>query len=332
MNYKDKVQHPWQSGPTELIAHAIEHYRRDTESDNRIAFLLFDVGVETLFKTFLTLPDGVIQFQTKRNERLQAAEGNFHELLRAVKDSSLKKASKFNFAHIEHFHDLRNTLYHQGNRVTTVPMDQLEEYAGLAIELLKEYLDIEIDEDNKQDLVQPNHFLILARIRKNIASLESNAPLMVEHLYPQIAARKIEAHLRHIRTDTGPDNMALQPSVRAKLVQQRIDAFNKITGWDFTEDDHELIENIIDNPEQLHIWLAFEEISNGNSGKAWIRYKATVNFLELELKDDGIGKMDVKTYDSMEKWTGEKAKSVYDWIKTHIPDVEPKAYAWSFQI
>ena len=194
------------------------------------------------------------------------------------------------------------------------------------------YASLEYKLDNKQDLVQPNHFLILARIRKNIASLESNAPLMVEHLYPQIAARKIEAHLRHIRTDTGPDDMSLQPSVRAKLVQQRIDAFNKITGWDFTEDDHELIENIIDNPEQLHIWLAFEEISNGNSGKAWIRYKATVNFLELELKDDGIGKMDVKTYDSMEKWTGEKAKSVYDWIKTHIPDVEPKAYAWSFQI
>jgi hypothetical protein len=329
MSYKDKVQHPWQSGPTELIAHAIEHYRRGTESDNRIAFLLFDVGVETLFKTFLTLPDGVVQFQTKRNERLQAAEGNFHELLRAVKDSNPKKASKFNFAHIDHFHDLRNTLYHQGNRVTTVPTGQLEEYSKLAIQLLKEYLDIEIEEDNKQELVQPDHFLILARIRKNIASLESNAPLMVEHLYPQIAARRIEAQLRHIRTDTGPDDMSYQPSVRAKFVQQRIDAFNKITGWDITEDDHELVENIVDNPEQLHIWLAFEEISNGDSGKAWIKYKVTVDFLELELKQDKIGKMDVKTYEMMEKWTGEKAKSVYDWIKTHIPDVEPKEYAWS---
>lgn len=330
MSYKDKVQHPWQSGPTELIAHAIEHYRRSTESDNRIAFLLFDVGVETLFKTFLTLPDGVIQFQIKRNERLQAAEGNFHELLRAVQNSNPKKASEFNFAHIEHFHDLRNTLYHQGNRVTTVPTNQLEEYARLAVTLLKEYLEVEIDEANEQVSVEADYFRALTRIRKNIESLKSNSALVVEYLYPQIASRKIEAQLRQIRTDTGPDDVFYPPSVRAEFVLQRIDAFNKITGQEFAEDDHKVIEDIIDNPEQLHVWFAFEEIDNDDWRKDWEKYNSAADFLERE--QDKVSKADDKRYEELDNWTSEKAKSVYEWVKAHVPDVEPKKYVRLFRI
>jgi hypothetical protein len=323
-NYKDKIQHPWQSGPTELIAHAIEHHHKGTESDNRIAFLLFDVGVETLFKTYLTLPDGVAQFQIKRSERLQAAEGNFHELLRAVQNSNPKKGSEFNFAHLEYYHELRNTLYHQGNRVTTVSTHQLEEYAGVAVKLLKEYLDIEVNEANEQELVQPNKFQGLARIRKNIASLEFNSSLMVEHLYPQIVTRKIDAQLRHIRTTTGPDDESYQPSVRAEFVQQRIDEFNKITGWDFKEDDYKFIENIIDHPERLAIWLAFEETDNDDWRTHWMQYCSMVDFVEREQYKGG--KIDDKKYEEIDRWINEKAKGIYEWVRGHIPDVTPKEY------
>jgi hypothetical protein len=73
ISYKDKIRHPWQSGPTELISHAIEHLHNRTEFDNRIAFLLFDVGVETLFKTFLMLPDEVTGAKTSFQKRKDAA-------------------------------------------------------------------------------------------------------------------------------------------------------------------------------------------------------------------------------------------------------------------
>ena len=53
----------------------------------------------------------------------------------------------FNFAHIEHYHALRNTLYHQGNQVIAVPIKQLEGYAKLAVELLNEYLEIDLSEN-----------------------------------------------------------------------------------------------------------------------------------------------------------------------------------------
>ncbi len=139
-----KIDHPWQVGPTELIEFALERMHKGSDFDRRLAFLILDVGVETLFKTFLTLPDSVMQFQIKRGERFQAAEGNFHELLHGIQNAGPKKATKFNFAHIEHYHNLRNTLYHQGNQVTAVPMNQLRGYAELAVALLQEYLDVDL--------------------------------------------------------------------------------------------------------------------------------------------------------------------------------------------
>jgi len=139
-----KTQHPWQVGPTELIEFALERMHKGSDFDRRLAFLVLDLGVETLFKTFLKLPESVMQFQIKRGERLEASEGNFHELLRGVQNSNPTKASRFNFGYIEYYHNLRNTLYHQGNQAMAVPVKQLEGYATLAVELLREYLEVDL--------------------------------------------------------------------------------------------------------------------------------------------------------------------------------------------
>lgn len=142
-----KIQHPWQTGPTELIEFALDRMNKGSDFDRRLAFLILDIGVETLFKTFLTLPESVMQYQIKRADRIEASQGNFHELLGGMKSANPKKASMFNFAHIEHYHALRNTLYHQGNQVIAVPIKQLEGYAKLAVELLNEYLEIDLSEN-----------------------------------------------------------------------------------------------------------------------------------------------------------------------------------------
>ncbi len=144
-----KTQHPWQVGPTELIEFALERMHAGGDFDRRLAFLILDVGVETLFKTYLTLPDGVTQFQIKRGERYEAVDGNFHDLLRGVQNANPKKASAVNFPYIEHYHNLRNALYHQGNQVTAVPMNQLEGYAKLAVNLLKTYLEVDLSKKLK---------------------------------------------------------------------------------------------------------------------------------------------------------------------------------------
>lgn len=141
-----QTQHPWQVGPTELIEFALERMHKGSDFDRRLAFLILDVGVETLFKTYLTLPEMVVSFQSKRGERLEAAEGNFHDLLRGVQAANPKKATTLNFAYIEYYHNLRNTLYHQGNSVTAVPIYQVEGYAKLAVDLLRDYLEIDLSD------------------------------------------------------------------------------------------------------------------------------------------------------------------------------------------
>lgn len=145
-----KIQHPWQVGPTELIEFALERMHQGSDVNRRLAFLILDVGVETLFKTYLTLPSSVVQFQNNRKERDVAVEGNFHELLNGIQTSNPEKASKFNFAHIVHYHRLRNTLYHEGSQVAAVPMHQLEGYAKLAVSLLREYLDVNLSQKLKR--------------------------------------------------------------------------------------------------------------------------------------------------------------------------------------
>jgi hypothetical protein len=148
-----KIQHPWQVGPTELIEFALERMHNGSDFDRRLSYLILDVGVETLFKTYLTLPDGVTQFQTKRSDRYAAVDGNFHELIQGVQNANPKKASAFNFAYVHHYHNLRNTLYHQGNQVTAVPMNQLEGYAKLAVNLLREYLDVNLSSKLKRSSI-----------------------------------------------------------------------------------------------------------------------------------------------------------------------------------
>ena len=161
------TDHPWQHGPTELISYALEHMHGDTDFDRRLAFLLLDVGVETLFKTYLTLPEEVTGTAMPFGKRKDAAEGNFHELVRGISVAAGARLAGYNLAHVQFYHDLRNKLYHQGNGVT-VPTNQVKSYAELATNLLGVLLDVDLSEqlagpgrpargnDNKCDSFKPD--------------------------------------------------------------------------------------------------------------------------------------------------------------------------------
>ena len=79
---------------------------------------MLDVGIETLFKTYLTLPDRVTGAQGNFAERKKAAEGNFHDLVAGVEKAASTQIQDCNLSHVQYFHDLRNKLYHQGNGIT----------------------------------------------------------------------------------------------------------------------------------------------------------------------------------------------------------------------
>lgn len=193
----NSLKHPWQNGPTELIRYAIKHVHSSSDFDSRIAYLMLDVGIETLFKTYLTLPDDVTKVQTKFFERQQAAEGNFHELVRGVGKAANEKLKDFNLSHIQFYHDLRNKLYHQGNGIT-IPRENVYAYAKLATDLLKILLDVDLSEYLQQPEIdaQKNAELSLrqltlenkkALVDIELQKLEDDLMLVVETITPKLA-------------------------------------------------------------------------------------------------------------------------------------------------
>lgn len=187
------VIHPWQSGPTELIQYAIKHLHSQNDVDRRIAYLLLDVGVETLLKTFLTLPDEVTNSQLKFADRKQASIGGFHELVRGVGKAAGNKLNNINLSHIQYYHDLRNKLYHEGNGIT-VPPENINAYAKIAVELLKALLGVDLtDEYLKPEFDAQKS----ARISKLRAILEENYDLRNKALNElhEILLLVLEKHL-----------------------------------------------------------------------------------------------------------------------------------------
>jgi len=116
---------------------------KGSDFDRRLAFLILDIGVETLFKTFLQLPEEVTGTKASFSERMKASEGNFHELTQGVKKAAGNRLDNIDLTHIQFYHDLRNKLYHQGNGIT-VPADKVKGYASIAVECLKSLLEVDL--------------------------------------------------------------------------------------------------------------------------------------------------------------------------------------------
>lgn len=141
-----KTQHPWQVGPTELIEFALEHMHKASDFDRRLGFLVLDVGVETLIKTVLILPDTATGAKTSFSVRNKAVQEGFHSLIHALKEAFPESSKLIDLDHVQFYHGIRNTLYHEGSTVATVSQSQLQGYAKLAVQMLNVYLKVDLSE------------------------------------------------------------------------------------------------------------------------------------------------------------------------------------------
>ena len=135
-------EHPWQQNPAELIRYAIEHIKgknAEPDFDNRMAFLLLDIGVESLFKIYLSLPDEVINTTVPYIERCSAIKGGFHKLVQYVKKCADDDLKSINMNHVLYYHKLRNKLYHESDSIT-ISRKVTIKYAKLSIEILHSLL------------------------------------------------------------------------------------------------------------------------------------------------------------------------------------------------
>lgn len=115
----------WARGPFELLVHAEEHFRMQSEYDRRIALVNFDNAIEASVRTYVSLhPQQRNGLSISREQRQTA---NFHELLDTLFEVVGERHIPDNCkrTNIIHYHTIRNEQYHGGT--LTVPiLDDLE--------------------------------------------------------------------------------------------------------------------------------------------------------------------------------------------------------------
>lgn len=138
-------QQPWATGPHEILHHALELTRDDTDTNRRLAMILVDNAVEQMIKTYLNLPKRINGLTIPRARRQQIAD-SFPNMLDALEEFASDKLVGVDLGTIEWYHRLRNQLYHEGFGLT-VTRDNVDVYSELANSLFKNLFGF--------DLVQP---------------------------------------------------------------------------------------------------------------------------------------------------------------------------------
>lgn len=148
---------PWASGPREILKHALELLRKDSDTSRRLALIIADNAVELMIKTFLGLPKRVTGLQIPR-AKLQEVSESFPKLLDTLEEHGGNKLDGVNLGEIEWYHRLRNQLYHDGNGLT-VDREKVQVYAELAKLLFQRLFNEELGVDLGPDAAPLGDFL-----------------------------------------------------------------------------------------------------------------------------------------------------------------------------
>jgi hypothetical protein len=129
------MEKTWASGALELLRHADSHLDLDSAFDKRIAFISIDNAVETCVRTFLSLPPAKSGIKVSRSD-VEAASNSFPKLVELLFAQAASRLPGLDPADIEHYHRIRNTLYHEGTGLS-VDEQYLAAYRSIAAVLLK---------------------------------------------------------------------------------------------------------------------------------------------------------------------------------------------------
>src|SRR6266498_4182968 len=143
----------WHATAQKLIKYADRFRYTSDEFERQVGYLLLDVGVETLFRSFLTMPDfkskltfkkreeaakGTVDKATIAGDKLTLAsfdELSFHKLVEAVRQVAESEVNENDLKESEHYHNIRNKIYHLGEGIVPAK-EKFDGYRQLAERLL----------------------------------------------------------------------------------------------------------------------------------------------------------------------------------------------------
>ena len=155
----------WQSYPEKFIRYASRYENTKDDFERLVGYLLLDAGVETILKAFV-LADTSLKY----SERESSAKGmigkdsipdskitavnfekiTFHNLLETVKLAAKSKVTDEELKNADHYHGVRNIIYHEGRK--TIPSEQdFHEYLALAKSFLHNLLGVEWENQEQEN-------------------------------------------------------------------------------------------------------------------------------------------------------------------------------------
>jgi hypothetical protein len=129
------MEKTWASGAVELLRHADSHINLESAFDRRIAFISIDNAIETMIRTFLALPKSKSGISVSRKQ-VEEAEKSFPLLLEMFWSNVGARLTGIDESDIEHYHRIRNTLYHNGTGLS-VDVEYLLAYRQIAALILR---------------------------------------------------------------------------------------------------------------------------------------------------------------------------------------------------
>jgi len=139
----------WESGAIELLKHAVGHLNLNTAFDKRIAFISIDNAVEIMVKTYLSLPKQFFGNERPSKKEINDCNNSFTNYLSLLVKCADKKLIGIDPGDIEHYHRIRNTLYHDGTGLS-VDQEYLNAYFVLAKLLLRRLFNIDFQEHHEK--------------------------------------------------------------------------------------------------------------------------------------------------------------------------------------
>lgn len=143
----------WTSGAIELLEHAEGHIRLDTAFDKRIAFISIDNAVEIMIKTYLSLPKQFFGTDKPSRKEIEDCNNSFTLYLSLLYKNAERKLVGIDPGDIEHYHRIRNTLYHDGTGLG-VDQEYLNAYFTIASLLLKRLFNVELKEPQEVESLE----------------------------------------------------------------------------------------------------------------------------------------------------------------------------------
>jgi hypothetical protein len=183
------MQDTWASGALELLRHADSHIELDSAFDKRIAFISIDNCVETAIRTFLSLPSRKSGVKILRKD-IEDAGNSFPKLVTLLFEKAPNKVIGLDDGDIEHYHRIRNQLYHEGTGLS-VDERYLSAYRQIASVLLNNLFDVAIKPDADQGPSLEHLILLWNEVESKLRDSMTSAGIDRRHTYKWEEAMKV---------------------------------------------------------------------------------------------------------------------------------------------